>query len=410
MRKFLVISFLAIIAFQLRAQESADGFSLDRMTELFESRSLLGMKAEPLVLEDQAGNSVSLYGRDRYSVLFFYDTGCPKCTAESVLLRPVLENCDRPVDLYAIYVGSDRSKWERFVTERFGFDAPGLSIFNLWDPARELDFQMKYGVIGTPRMFLVRPDRTITGRLLTSGDLEKLLRQEFGEQKLEYGSKDSADFFDIVFSPFDGAPGAEDLLAVAGHIASRTLGEARDTSLFRQMEGDLLYYITNRREEGFKNGAEAFVDGFILSRPDIWRSADDSLKVVGLASMLKGLVSKSPVGTRVPDIRVRGIAVRGGSPSKKGLPAERNLRLRGLHGQPAVLLFHVDGCEFCRKEIEASREWLKGNRKAKLVLIRGENVAQEAVDAFDLSCFPHLVELDRKGTITRKYFSLSKEL
>lgn len=407
MRKILLILTSVFLAQALHAQESGDEFSLGGMTALFESRSLLGMKAEPLTLKDAGGNDVSLYGGERHSVLFFYDAGCPKCTAESILLRPVLENCDVPLDFYAIYVGSERDKWEECTASRFSFEVPGVSIFNLWDPDRELDFQLKYGIIGTPRMFLVRPDGTIIGRLLTSETLETLLRQEFGEQELEYGSEGSVEFYDSVFSPFEGKPTAGDLLTVAGYIAARTLKEAQDTALFRQMEGDLLYYLTNRREEGLKNGTEAFIDGYILSRSDIWKSADDSLKVVGLAEMLKGLLSKAPVGERVPDIKLKGVLCTGRNILRDRLPAEKIRRVRNLHGKPSVLLFHVDGCNVCKGEIEAAGEWLKATKGAKLLLVRGEDATEGAMDAFDLSYFPQLIELDRKGTVTRKYFSLA---
>lgn len=375
---------------------------------MFESRSLLGMKAEPLTLKDAEGRSVNLYGRDRYSVLFFYDAGCPKCTVESILMRSVLENRESPLDLYAIYVGADRQKWDECVDGRFSFEAPGLCIFNLWDPDREFDFQLKYGVIGTPKMFLIRPDGTIVGRLLTSDALDKLLQQEFGTQELSYGSDDSVAFYDSVFSPFDGAPTAEDLAVVAGHIAERTLEEAHDTALFRQMGGDLLYYLSGRREEGLRNGTEDFIDKYILSRPDVWRSSDDSLKVVGLAMMMKGLLSKAPVGAKVPDIRLDGSLCTRRSVVKGTAPAEKSRRVARLHGKPAVLLFHVEGCEFCAKEIAASREYLKDSKGAKVLLVRGEEVTDEARDAFDLSYFPQLIELDRKGTVTRKYFSLVK--
>ena len=62
--------------------------------------------------------------------------------------------------------------------------------------------------------------------------------------------------------------------------------------MFRQMTGDLLYYLSAKRGEAFKEGMDYLIDNYILGRNDVWKSQDDSLKVTGMAMVMDDLLSK----------------------------------------------------------------------------------------------------------------------
>ena len=75
----------------------------------FNRQSLLGESAPSFVMESFEGDSVAFGGpADRYRILLFYDTDCAKCKLETMLLRPLLDSRNWPVDLYAVYTGGDK--------------------------------------------------------------------------------------------------------------------------------------------------------------------------------------------------------------------------------------------------------------------------------------------------------------
>ena len=55
----------------------------------FNRQSLVGEKAPELVMKDDKGLETNLFTQPskRYSVLYFYDTGCPDCLVQTVMLR-----------------------------------------------------------------------------------------------------------------------------------------------------------------------------------------------------------------------------------------------------------------------------------------------------------------------------------
>ena len=76
----------------------------------FNRESLVGKAAPRLILRDRSGDPAHLFPETpsrRPSVLFFYDTGCPNCLAQSILLRNLLQEENPDVDFTAVFVGTD---------------------------------------------------------------------------------------------------------------------------------------------------------------------------------------------------------------------------------------------------------------------------------------------------------------
>lgn len=238
----------------------------------FNRQSLLGEPAPSFVMESFEGDSVAFGGSsDRYRLLLFYDTDCAKCKLEMMRLRPLLDSRDWPVDFYAVYTGGDKESWRQWLSDRMNINTPRMRLFNLWDPEVVSDYQMKYGVLQTPRMFLVDRDGTIIGRGLDSAALESLLDVVFpGFVDYEYGSSASAALMDKLFASYDESdrslslskrhhrqpgwfdkthqppkrPGIPRILSMAKALEDRTLSKA-DTLSFKHLEGDLLYWLTS---------------------------------------------------------------------------------------------------------------------------------------------------------------------
>lgn len=141
----------------------------------FNRATLIGMDAPVLNLENLEGGIERLPAEGKVSVLYFYDSSCSNCTAQTLLLPYVLDEADFEIDFYAVYAGSDRETWRKYVGEHFGFSNPRIRVHHLWDPEVESDYQRLYGVLATPKMYLVEPQGTILGRRLTAESLLQLL-------------------------------------------------------------------------------------------------------------------------------------------------------------------------------------------------------------------------------------------
>ena len=450
----------------------------------FNRQSLLGKPAPSFAMESFEGDSVLFGGRsDRYRVLLFYDTYCAKCKLELMRLRPLLDSRDWPVDLYAVYTGCDKESWGRWLSERMNINAPRTRIFNLWDPGIASDYQMKYGVLQTPRMFLIDKEGIIIGRGLDSDALERLLDIVLpGFVDYEYGSAASAALMDELFASYDDTdrspslpkrrhrqpgwfdkthqppkrPGIPRILSMAKALEDRTLSKA-DTLSFKHLEGDLLYWLTSRRDEPSKEGTLPFINEYILSRPGIWNTPDDTLKVVGLARMMSDLLSRTPVGSKIPKAKglILGISSAESQPyalaqpdrlheqddvSNRNQASDRSREQAGTNADAHIdntllqprnvlslrdwtkrwnrlrrkggyIVFHTEGCPVCKAELSAADSL--GLRTLDVnvdeIMVTNPALAKSLLDTFDLSSMPLILQVGRHGIILRRYLSFIQD-
>ena len=373
----------------------------------FNRQSQIGCSAPELAMETSDGSYLELFTpndkQNGFRVIYFYDTDCSNCRIQSILLSNLLTTESFPIEFYAIYTGDDRDSWGKYISERFDIPASDVKVVHMWDPEMDSDFQRKYGILQTPRMFLVAPDGVIAGRGLDAYALSQMLHQIFDPVILEYGSRESADLFDGIFVGI--VPTASDITGLADRIAISTLPKG-DTVMFRQMTGDFLYYLSTRSGEGIKEGLDYLIDTYIAENK-AWRSADDSLKIVGFAGIMKDLLSKARPGTQISDLKVPGLMVTA--------KAEKDYKgsLRKLGSERNIIIFYAEGCHICEAEKQAARELAATSNDVSVLMINVDEIlrtnpalASELFDKFDLSTLPHILEINRKGLIQRRYVSL----
>ena len=137
--------------------------------------TLLGMDAPVLKARRPCGGRVTVPSKGETCILWFYDTACSKCRMEAKVLPGVLEKAvDYPVTLIAFYSGQSRKDWREF-RRTFKVKNPNLKIIHCWDPAVGSDYLRLYGVISTPRMYMVAPEGSVIGRRLEVESLQQLL-------------------------------------------------------------------------------------------------------------------------------------------------------------------------------------------------------------------------------------------
>lgn len=369
----------------------------------FNRRSLVGEKAPELALLTPEGDTVHLYAAssERYSILYIYDTDCSKCRLESMRLNMAFSDKSYPVDFYALYAGDNKDRWDQYREENFTFDE--IAVRHFWDPEVDSDFQRKYGVLQTLRMFLISPDGTILGRGLDTPALQQMLEALLTERPLEYGGKDSAELFDRLLGQ---APTRKEIAEVAEMLESATLGQG-NRQMYRQLIGDYLYYLAPKTGEEFKEGLYEFIKTYIIDRDDIWTSEDDKLKVVGFAEIMNDLLSKAAPGSRIADLKVEGIFL------KDGREKHSKKNLRRLCGLVNVMIFHTEGCHVCEAEIAAARELVADTPELNVFLVNVDKVIAEnpglsarLFDNFDLSALPYILMTDRKGNVLARYVTL----
>lgn len=380
----------------------------------FNRSSLIGCRAPELVMEDETGVQHTLFpaqggpsGR-RFSILFFYDTECSKCKVETILLRSLIENEDYPVDFYPIYTGDNRESWDEYRKTRFDIQTKRTRIKHLWDPTNESDFQHKWGILQTPGLFLVAPDGTITGRRLDARALALMLAAVFEERQLEYGNEASLSLMNQILGGDEknmARPSEEDVIYFADRITDQTL-ERGDTVMFRQMTGDLLYYLASNSCEGSREGMKYLIDNNITHRRDVWKSSDDSLKVIGLAGVMDDLLSKACRGSHLPKIKVPGLLETAKS------CRERSWNIRNLRGRTNIILFYTEGCHVCDAQKVAAKSLLSSRVNVLYVNVdeiaaSNPELSQLLFENFDLTVLPYIIMTDRKGRVQRRYIDLT---
>lgn len=140
----------------------------------FNRQTLLGCEAPQLMMKNPKGKEVQMPAYGRTAVLFFYDTACSRCKAETKVLPSVMEKFDFPVTLYAVYCSDNRKEWNSF-RRRFRIKNKNIETVHLWDPKFDSDYLKTYGVVSTPKMYLMEPGGAIIGRRLDPESLLQLI-------------------------------------------------------------------------------------------------------------------------------------------------------------------------------------------------------------------------------------------
>lgn len=153
--------------------ESEGEYADAKVFARFNRQSLIGCTAPSLTLCRPCSGTTVIPRPGRSAILFFYDTDCAKCKLETKVLPTVLKGWKAKADFYAVYVGTDKEKWKKWRKE-FKLGNCNLKVIHLWDPELESDFVQNYGVLSTPKLFIIKNDGTILGRRLEVENLPQL--------------------------------------------------------------------------------------------------------------------------------------------------------------------------------------------------------------------------------------------
>ena len=366
----------------------------------FNRASLIGKNAPKISLKNADGKAVRIPASGYYNVIYFYDAGCPTCKFETARLKTFLRESNLPLKVWAVYTGADTDEWASY---RADFDG----VTHLWDPSVESDWQRLYGVLKTPSMFLVDPDGVIIGRGLDTPALKVLLSREFNTGNYSYGEDSQTSRYKQMFAAYGDTLKVEHILDVADYLAARTFGEG-NTDSFKQVEGDLLYFLSQQKEEVYKDAIIPFVKRYI-SNEDIWDTPEDKAQVLSLGEFLSEMTARTPVGSEIPDLTVPGVLRRKPFPIFVKGAKEGNYSLKKLKGSPSYIVFYSPNCSSCKELLEGVDNVL--SRKVKVLLVDMDAAmdqpgGQTLLDTFDLTTIPYVIQVDKKGIIQHRYVQL----
>lgn len=139
----------------------------------FNHQSMLDAPAPVLNIKSGC-KLVKVPSSGRPCVIYFYDTSCAKCKLVTPQLPAALQLVQFDMDFFAVYAGEDEAAWREF-RRNFKAETPHVKVIHLWDKDMESDYQMKYGVTSTPKLFFVDRSGTIQGRRLDAESLKQLI-------------------------------------------------------------------------------------------------------------------------------------------------------------------------------------------------------------------------------------------
>ncbi len=132
----------------------------------FNRSSLIGNQAPELRLRKPCNGTLTLPRQGRTTMLWFFDTSCSKCRLEAQVLPEILrQEASLPVDFCAVYCGRDKKEWKAF-RKSFKVNSPNVKVIHAWDPEIDSDYLRLYGVISTPKIYMIDSRGVIIGRRL----------------------------------------------------------------------------------------------------------------------------------------------------------------------------------------------------------------------------------------------------
>ena len=153
---------------------SIDEFEEAGLFAFVNRQSLIGCKVPMSTMTDIEGNEVTFpFLNGRKSIIYFYSTECPKCLLTSLKLKEFILSQHPDADFFAVYVGDDITAWNAYVAEKLNFSSSSASVCHL--RGGDSDFITVYGVVQTPRLFLLDESGVVVGRHLDVDALSKLL-------------------------------------------------------------------------------------------------------------------------------------------------------------------------------------------------------------------------------------------
>ncbi len=142
--------------------------------------TLIGKKAQNLVLPDSAMKYQILYGIDAdYTVVLFWDPHCGHCKEEIPKLKALYEDFNskvkvkqrKKVEVYALGSTTDYVAWRQYIKDN------KLPWVNVHDPKHESGYHRLYDVQTTPVIYLLNSKKEIVAKRLSIEQIKEFIEK-----------------------------------------------------------------------------------------------------------------------------------------------------------------------------------------------------------------------------------------
>lgn len=141
------------------------------------SASLVGLPGPNVISKDQNGKTQELLAKTAdYLVVYLYNPDCDNCQKETPLLHDYYKKNKGKVDVFAIAVDTDDTKWKEYIQKG------NLSWTNVYDPTNK-SIYAKYYVDHTPEMYLLNKERKIIGKNLKTFQIDTMIEKDKSTRK-----------------------------------------------------------------------------------------------------------------------------------------------------------------------------------------------------------------------------------
>jgi len=132
----------------------------------------IGMTAKDMMLQTIDSTQINTNKLlSEYLLLYFYDTGCGHCEIETPKLHSEYNSLKaRGLEIVAIYIGSDKEEWKKFVDRHKLTD---------WINAADLDYKsqhwLNYDLSGVPMIYLLDKNKEIIAKAISKEQITTIL-------------------------------------------------------------------------------------------------------------------------------------------------------------------------------------------------------------------------------------------
>lgn len=316
-------------------------------------RSLIGMDATVLTMQDPAGNEVMFPEGDQdYSILYFYDDECPGCQRMTPTLMQYLLQCDRNINftVYMVYTQDDMERWTDYIAKVIHpFSLPdNVTLVNLWDPEMKSDFLTAYGVISTPKLFLVDRNGKIIGRELTPTALSQVV--ELYESQMTA----TEELLERIFLPMANT---SDTTEVVETIDTFFEDFKDNPEFFHEIFYTLYQYLKTSPSYTLQQGAAYLANKYIAGMPELWETVEFTDKGVSHGSVIRADYSSVSEFIDQTALAVlmfyRNPLDRPASDLELRTPNNKKQSIYDLKARYTVLYFYDMNCALCNAVSEA---------------------------------------------------------
>lgn len=230
--------------------------------------SIIGLQAPAMTLQDPAGTEVTVPEGDQdYTVLYFYDDECPGCirTTPSLMQYMLRNTSGLNFKVYMIYTQDDRERWMNYIQKAIQpFSLPdNVEVIHLWDPDMTSGFVTKYGVISTPKLFLLDRNGIIIGRELTPSALGQVVTVH--ESQLTPTEM----LYEQIFYPMANTT---DTTEITKTIDTFFEDSKDNPEFFHETFYTLYQYLKSSGSYPLQQGAAYLANKYIAGMPQMWES------------------------------------------------------------------------------------------------------------------------------------------